>query len=118
MNRIWLLLRGRGAKAGCDQIDELVRRLRHRRAAVRARAATELGHNGMRGATQELVRAARDSKRHVRRAALGALWRLDPNQFADTTVELAQVYSRSDLFADLDAILDAAACLLHRPKNR
>ncbi len=117
MNRIWSIFTGgrRDAEAG---IDELVRRLRHPRAAVRARAATQLGHNGMRGASPELVRAARDRRRSVRRAALGALWRVDPNQFADTAVELAQGHAKNELFADLDAILDTAARIVRRPGTR
>ncbi len=88
---------------------ELLRDLRHRRGAVRARAARQLGEMGLWEAAEELVRASNDPKREVRRAALSALLEVDPEKFADTAVALSQQVPRAELFADFDAMLEAMA---------
>lgn len=95
---------------------ELLRRLEHGRATVRAAAAREIGLRGYREATALIERAARDKQREVRRAALGALLQLDAQRFADAALDLSRRTTRAEILADLDALSDAATWSGPRPQ--
>lgn len=100
--------RTRGRATGAP----FVRDLLHRSTAVRARAARRIGNAGRWQASDALVRATRDPKGEVRRAALEALLKVDPNRFAETAAELAQELGGKQILADLDAISEnVAGCL-------
>ena len=91
-----------------DDFTSLLKDLRHRKVAVRARAAYSLGQLGLEDATEPLTRAASDSKPEVRRAALSALWLIDPDAFAETAVELSGKVPHEQLFADMEAAFAVA----------
>jgi len=97
------------AANGPDRVAPLVRDLRHRKAAVRARAADALGELGVEEAIEPLTVAACDPRSDVRRAVLVALWRLSPDVFAETAVRLVSAVPRDALLADLDAVAAIAS---------
>lgn len=90
------------------ELEELLRSLRHRKRENRVRAAQRLGELRLQATAPHLVRAAQDDP-EVRRAALAALCRIDPDLFAETVVSLAQSVSQTELFADLDDVAGAAS---------
>lgn len=97
---------------------ELIRALRHRRVAVRVRAARAMGAQRFSQGIGALEETARNDKREVRQAALGALLELDPDRFAESVVNLSRVVCRAELFADLDAMLESAVRLPRTRGNR
>ena len=89
-----------------EKREQLLGNLDHRSASVRARSALELGLAGYFETSHRLTVLTRESRRPVRQAALGALLLLDPEQFAEATVTLAEKIPRTQLFADLDAMME------------
>jgi HEAT repeat protein len=89
------------------ELGNLLGSLRHRKAAVRARAAHQLAGLGLVAATEALAIAALDRDALVRRAALVALLRINPDEFAETAIKIGRSLSIEAAFDDLDAVVEA-----------
>ncbi len=99
----------RRARAPIPEPENLIRQLRQGGTTSRLRAARLLGEMMVTDASPELARMALDDRRKVRRAALGALLIVDPEQFANSAVALSEPLPIKQLFSDFDAILKAVA---------
>ncbi|MFC1609922.1 HEAT repeat domain-containing protein [Myxococcota bacterium] len=91
-----------------QQTKNLLRALEHRKPAVRVEAAQQIGAIGLYECIRDIIRATEDRHRAVRRAALGALWRMDAELFVDVAMKISRTDSRAGLLADLDAMVEVA----------